>query len=128
MNEVTPAFVFVLTALAIGVGIAVGVLYRSRIASHGESRVTELDPATRLLSQQVTTLSQELRDLTGASATTRTAISLKIDEAIRDVGKVYRQGQDLGRTTATIATALQGSGQRGSWGEKQLERVVELAE
>jgi len=128
MNEATPAFVVVLAALVIVVGIAVRLWYRSRSASHGESRVTELDPATDLLSRQVATLSQELRDLTGASATTRTEISLKIEEAIRDVGKVYQQGQDLEITTATIATALQGSGQRGSWGELQLERVVELAE
>lgn len=128
MDKTTPALVVVLAALAIAVGIAVRLWYRSRSASHGESRVTELDPATLLLSEQVTALAKGLNDLVGESAATRTEISLKIEEAIKNVGEVYQQGQDLGITTATIATALQGSGQRGSWGELQLERVVELAE
>jgi len=128
MNEATPAFAVILAALVIAVGIAVRLWYRSRSASHGESRVTGLDPATQLLSEQFKTLTDGLNELVGESATTRTEIRLKIEEAIREVGKVYQQGKDLGTTTVTIATALQGSGQRGSWGEKQLERVIELAE
>jgi DNA recombination protein RmuC len=128
MTEVVLVVGGILAALVIALGIAARHWYRTKGGPHGRSGITGLDPATQInsLGEQVKGLAGKLEELAKENLTNRLEISNKIAEAIKDIGEVYEQGKTLGQTTTTIATALQGSGQRGSWGEVQLERVAEM--
>jgi DNA recombination protein RmuC len=129
MNEVAPALTVALVALVVVLASAALYWYRTKGATRGGFPMTGLDPATQIngLGEQVKGLAGKLEELVAENLTNRVELSTKIAEAIKDIGDVYEQGKTLGTTTSTIATALQGSGQRGSWGELQLERVAELA-
>jgi len=129
MNEVVLVVVGILATLVFVLGIAARHWYRTKGVTRGGFGITGLDPATQIhdLGKVVEGLAGQLKTLTEENLTNRTEISIKIAEAIKDIGEVYAQGEKLGTTTTIIATALQGSGQRGSWGEVQLERVAEMA-
>lgn len=75
-----------------------------------------LAPVTRALERLDTRLDQVERE--------RTAMSSSLSEQVRSVGSA---GEELRRQTASLVTALRRPEVRGSWGEMQLRKVVELA-
>jgi len=119
-----------LLAIMAAFGIAI-LVYQRRTKGEPStgSAVAGLDPATQInfLGEQIKGLVNELRNLAETNTLTRSEITTKVDAAIGDIKDVYQQGEQLNLTTATIATALKGSQQRGSWGELTLKKVAELA-
>lgn len=130
MNEVGFMLLAVLVALLVGLVIAfLRYWYRTRGTrdSYSPASALSADALLKVVGGQIAALSMRIDNLADSTTTSRTDISAKIDAAITATRDVFDQGADLRDTTTRIATALQGTGQRGSWGEMQLERVVELA-
>lgn len=121
--------VFVVVLVAIGlIVIAMAFKQRSRTMAGGAG-LPAIDAETLLqpVREQIAMIAGRLDNLVTESVTTRTEISSKIATAIEESRAVFDQGAELRDTTTRISTALRGTGQRGSWGQIQLERVVELA-
>jgi DNA anti-recombination protein RmuC len=121
--------VLIVVIATIGV-VAVAVIFRRGPgASSGGGSIPAIDAETLLqpVREQIAMIAGRLDKLVTESVTTRTEISGKIATAIEESRAVFDQGAELRDTTIRISTALQGTGQRGSWGQVQLRRVVELA-
>lgn len=130
MNEVGPTLVAVLATLLTALGVAfLRYWYRTKGISDASATVASFSPDVllKVVGDQIAALSSRIDKLADSTTTSRSDITTKIDAAISATRDVFDQGADLRDTTTRIATALQGTGQRGSWGEMQLERVVELA-
>jgi len=121
--------VLIVVIATIGV-VAVAVIFkRGPGASSVGGSISAIDTETLLqpVREQIAMIAGRLDKLVTESVTTRTEISGKIATAIEESRAVFHQGAELRDTTTRISTALQGTGQRGSWGQVQLRRVVELA-
>lgn len=130
MNEVNMTAEISLLGVIGALGIAF-FIYWNRTKHKGnpgpEVPLLQPDMLLKVVSEQIGALSTRIDNLADSTSTSRTAISAQIDAAIVATRDVFDQGAELRDTTTRIATALKGTGQRGSWGEVQLERVIELA-
>ena len=109
--------------------VTVAAILKRRPATSSDTVLGAIDPEVLLapVREQIAAVTSRLENLTTETATARTDITNKIAAAIEESHKVFVQGAELRDTTTRISTALQGTGQRGSWGQTQLKRVVEIA-
>ena len=121
--------VVLVVAIVAAAVVLVTFIVRRKPSMETGSTVGALDPEVFLapVREQIESLASRINGLSDATAEARIDIKNKIDAAIRETQEVYQLSDDLRQTTTKISTALQGTGQRGNWGELQLRRVVELA-
>jgi len=114
--------------LALGAGLAVGVLVGSGLLSRERLSVTDqLGVATNATSQAVAPVKDSL-DRFDARLRELEASGVEWHARLREqVESVRLSGESLRRETSSLSTALRRPQVRGRWGEMHLRRAVELA-
>lgn len=120
--------VLVIVIVAMAAVTVAAILKRSSAPTIGVGGEV-LNPEVLLapVREQITAIASRLEKLAVETATSRTDFSNKFATVLEESRAVFNQGAELRDTTTRISTALQGTGQRGNWGQVQLRRVVELA-
>jgi DNA recombination protein RmuC len=120
--------VLVIVIVAMAAVTVAAILKRSSAPTIGAGGEV-LNPEVLLapVREQIAAITSRLEKLAVETATSRTDFANKFATVLEESRAVFNQGAELRDTTTRISTALQGTGQRGNWGQVQLRRVVELA-
>jgi DNA recombination protein RmuC len=120
--------VLIIAVVAMAAALVAVMLKRSPAPS-GSPVVAAIDPEALLapVREQIGVITERINKLSTDTATARVDFNNKLQQAIEESRRVFEQGVGLQDTTTRISTALQGTGQRGSWGQVQLKNVVTLA-
>jgi DNA recombination protein RmuC len=118
--------IIVIVALA---AVTITAILKRSPAPAGGGAGELLNPEVLLapVREQIAAVASRLELLAVETATSRTDFANKFATVLEESRAVFDQGAELRDTTTRISTALQGTGQRGNWGQVQLRRVVELA-
>lgn len=121
--------VTVVLVAVIAVLVVVLVAVARRQAAPQVSSVGTFDPEVLLapVRELIGGITQRVDGVVTESAATSARLGTQIRTVLDAIGNVATVSGDLRDTTTRIATALGGSGVRGTWGQVTLRRVVELA-